>query len=732
MEQELMEFLMENQTEQPELLIKFKCKPEATLKAWAYYTESQWISLYGATGIGIFNVLNKYRSDPSKQVITKFPTIQNPLVDAAYEQYMEDASRLAQYPQVDKVVSIMHDVELKYFVTKKGFPPFIFIDGSSGVGKTQMAFTLMNRLKAERSVYYMLASDVNQQSQLIYQRYQGVSYALTMCVEKDLTTLSEKKLSCNNFLNEKLYCFGFILQLLQKSVDSYHVDLNQISIDPCWALDVLDVLKRFKALPVIIIDEFFTEDRSIDDQYQKCRLLLNMLRSLAMCVVIMGTNTSATNMLDSSIQNRNSGLEIEWCHLVTEMPPTHPSLIDQLPGCISDSIKNLVVNSRPWFARLALSFFKQQCEDEVFQKLSDVDKCDSMCKSLFAAVTQAKSVFRDASRSHGQVCMLFDMFYALDMEPEQTIRSSLVHHHFALNYPLHNTLLLLGDEELLCGTERWRSLEKYPVIDQDLLLYLCMSGGKGFSPFMSLTRRCEEQRRVSYQTFRETLRDLDQRRGFAVHSNNSVQQKPNFHDFEGDLAAAIVVSSHVGGVGGVGIEIFLSNVVYELSLGQSEYKLLEFGPSLKLKNNLKELLIPFMAPPNQIWPRSMLQNQSNRFRFANCTQPRDSAQVDFECTDGKVSGECKDRQKVDFSLCISLIQEMPYWSVLHLVLLRNMPKKFSESSEAKATLKAAKGDRKMSFTKVCLSDPELKVEPVRGLTSDDHCDVAVVFIVVSG
>ncbi|OQR83998.1 Crinkler (CRN) family protein [Thraustotheca clavata] len=108
------------------------------------------------------------------------------------------------------------------------FPlPFICVEGSSGMGKSQLAFTLFG----QRPYYYLLAIETT--AQFIYGNFDSISNAFNVCVEKDNPKGQEEAdiLSTQStfYQTEKLWTYGSIYALLKYSnSEEYQTNLEMI------------------------------------------------------------------------------------------------------------------------------------------------------------------------------------------------------------------------------------------------------------------------------------------------------------------------------------------------------------------------------------------------------------------------------------------------------------------------------------------------------------------------
>lgn len=109
----------------------------------------------------------------------------------------------------------------------KSLFPFIFLESSSGLGKTQMAFAMIQFCQEQEYQIHYLVSQIHEGSQEIYQAYSNRINTFNLCCGKDLLFLREMNLNVGvqSLENQSLYTFGFLCALLQGYVisSSYNI-----------------------------------------------------------------------------------------------------------------------------------------------------------------------------------------------------------------------------------------------------------------------------------------------------------------------------------------------------------------------------------------------------------------------------------------------------------------------------------------------------------------------------
>ncbi|KAE9233584.1 hypothetical protein PF004_g9623 [Phytophthora fragariae] len=253
---------------------------------------------------------------------------------------MGDQRELEYYQQQGKLIrkncdeyctEILRKVDEMY--ASSDFPlPFICIEGSSGMGKTQLAFALEGR----RPWFYWIATPITTGSQPIYENFSSISTAFSTCADKDdlmghkeelvLVSLSEL------YLHTELWTYGFIRALLEycSSKEQQHPHMIhfaksvKLNMKKCTCYDVSEVIeemkKQKKELPFFILDEMITDDNSVSGGKIRAAFQRNVFRALGLVVLIMGTDSEIAQLMEPPSQH-SSGAVHNWMSVVPRFPP---------------------------------------------------------------------------------------------------------------------------------------------------------------------------------------------------------------------------------------------------------------------------------------------------------------------------------------------------------------------------------------------------------------------------
>ncbi|KAE8895547.1 hypothetical protein PF003_g20687 [Phytophthora fragariae] len=159
----------------------------------------------------------------------------------------------------------------------------------------------------------------------------------------------------------------------------------------------------------------------------------------------------------------------------------------------------------------------------------------------------------------------------------------------------------------------WRPLCRFPAIDEDVLLYLAVLGGKTYSGYFD---------RVEYipHSTLEIFKMYPKGKGFSTHKNPNALAN-DFNAFENMVAHSIFCASRKKGVGGILFDDFFFELLCEfqdeprLEKMKIEDKTVVASDLLKGYDDLaylRETRIPFLAPPNATWPEYILDTRARR------------------------------------------------------------------------------------------------------------------------
>ena len=530
--------------------------------------------------------------------------------------------------------------------------PFIFLDGSSGMGKTQTAFTLMCR--DDLKVHYLVCTvskddETDTTQQVIYRRYKNISRSFLECVDID----SQSKKDYN--LHPSEAC-GFVVALITGRDKFKPMTLPEGSAE-IYSYSQKEENRSKKN--VVFLDEFPPVRNNTDH----LRWMRNLFRRLHLVTICSSTSSSVANLIRSSANSRDSHIPTDWCYIY----PRFPKVLPLSNNSFSDFGRYLFNNSRPLFSAM----FEEKLLDNPQLDISQV------LGLVGAGIHGLKSKFKD-SFAHGQVCLLFAIYHILYDKEENKNDSSGVfsNSHFANLVEEDEFILQLKSSNLFKkeGGKQWLPDLSFPSPKDDILLFLCLMGNKGYYPI------CESgtSDRVPFRNslnFMKRHRKLQRGTLDFRYENPDVPHNTGL-ELEAMSTAIVSLCSHYEGLEGIEFGKFVSHVLYELELLKSSDTV-----SCKVKGYqpFSKIVIPFLSAPSVPWPKEL--SSFAEYKFCNLRRSLNEDRIDFETDsfsslNGKeliMSGECKDLgSKIKTTKLEEILVRIPHNSVIHLVFVRDM------------------------------------------------------------
>jgi len=433
--------------------------------------------------------------------------------------------------------------------------------------------------------------------------------------------------------------------------------------------------EALKERPIVILDEFISRgilpNAILENQV---RLMRNAFRALDIIVIVMGTDTHASNILNVGLVSRMDTNEFTWCYVVSELPPYDPTYLQTVLEPVFDShsavvtlLRGLISQSRPLFATFAVKWFEGGL-------MRQTQSFPSMLDSLFGHVGllsgSAKRLFdpRDIRGIRGQLLLYFNYSYSSGNESHV---NDLIGKHFAkLNEPpvfCLSQFMYKYDSADAVGQlsgATWKPRCRFPRLDEDPLMFLSLSGGPHFHPFNG--------RRIS--TVVQELSATAERSGLFVKFDNANQITNDGMQLEAISIANVILSSHAHGIAGIACGPFIQHLLYNVQSTIVSADLVSV-PNVVL-NALQAFVVPFYGPPDVSWPNFMAQTADLGLRVGSISRPPNMKRVDMLADiykdgillpDG-LTGEAKDRNSMlSLPVVKNILLRIPLTSKLHLV-----------------------------------------------------------------
>ncbi|EEY69530.1 crinkler (CRN) family protein, partial [Phytophthora infestans T30-4] len=214
--------------------------------------------------------------------------------------------------------------------------PFICVEGSSGMGKSQLAFSLGGEgRKYPRPWFYWPLLSAGEEMQRVYWNFSSIATAFESVVKKDeLEKLPKAEIlnSASSFYTtQKLWTYGFIIELLRYDsradvgAQMIRVENETFEVAKCGLKDVIDARTKInnrKVLPFFILDEM-TPSGEIPNMMKLAAFQRNVFRACGLVVIVMGTDAKISNLVSQSQHSRTGS---HWWMTVVSSFPTYQSI----------------------------------------------------------------------------------------------------------------------------------------------------------------------------------------------------------------------------------------------------------------------------------------------------------------------------------------------------------------------------------------------------------------------
>lgn len=612
---------------------------------------------------------------------------------------LQTYNNIAEALKDDESVNALEHVLLEITSGSTSDVPFLFLEGSSGSGKSQMAFNLKEKLRRSRQCCYFLFERVRETSQDIYRNFANVSDLFLKCLEKDIESLDKDHVqspSCSALYERNLFVYGFLYALLIE-------ESGTVSITRKCGKDVADLIVSKgmeNCRPIVILDECIAITYTTNF---RVRFVRNCVRSLGLGLVMLGTDSRAVGVQDNIGAASRSGEPRRWCYICGEYPKVNLNILN-LPRNVPVWFPWILEHSRPLFAQIATQEYK---------KLEDNFHLDTLLSNVFVRVKSVKKIFSDYYGQLGQIRLFQNAHCQLkDFSDRST---ALIHSHFAqLNG--NEKSFYLNNDGMVENSGLWNPSSIFPSINDDVLLYLILMGGKEYSAFEL------DGKSVPYSYFFLKINSNSDHRAHILDFSNAAQKSNDGMFLEALLCTTVCLASHSNGISGVGLHQFLLNVVYHVQ----PRKINLSDIVIEGLDRLSHSVIPFLSPPNQEWPTFVTHIPETNFGYLRRTT--NFERVDLSASNN-IYGESKDYGSVILLETMrKIINRIPGDAKLELVFVRKLQSSYFNypaepfNQEFKGTTALNKG-----YFKIDASKHITRIESIPGLPSNSSANGIVIF-----
>ena len=590
--------------------------------------------------------------------------LQDPLnSDVALPVHVDEYARvhLVPYEQVAQTLRHSHQdeallktiEELPNRIAEDQSPPFIVLENSSGMGKTQMAFNLMARSDKVAVHYVVCATDCDlRREQSVYKAFRSRTDAFLTCMKRDKEVFWEGSVAGIAIRATTLWTFGFICAMVAGKA-SVSGPKTQADVRAC-----LRARAKMKLPCVFFLDEFphLASSNPRDKDKQRLRAMRNVFRVFPEIVLITSsTSGSARNMIVTGKLSRGTGpFKTLWCVV-------HPSLPHFVcnNGAIRHELLILLKHSRPFFAQEALRYMRNHPPPPNGSLVAYLDTMASELARKFMACKPRVDAFR-----FGQVCLFLATSFDAPECFKATDETNLIHEHYArlkemgpFDLQIDASGTLAKEAEL----SPWTSDCVFPPPEEDILLFLTLAGGKYFRALRGPQTEDPQMRTRIIEVWAEN----------KVSFANTNQISCDGMKLEALVAAAVANASHVNGFAGQSFPAFFSALLFDLGLAASRDQVVVY-PTEEVERFALKIHIPFLGPPNVEWPHFLAPT----LKLKNLKRTRNEDGIDFAVLDDTcLTGECKDyTSPLKTDTMKKVLLRVPSTSMVHLVVAKHLEK----------------------------------------------------------
>ncbi|KAF0731311.1 hypothetical protein Ae201684P_006698 [Aphanomyces euteiches] len=557
-------------------------------------------------------------------------------------KYYQNRGNLIQEKCKENCEEILKKVEDFYQLEELPLP-FICVEGSSGMGKSQLAFAL----QGDHPYFYWHATRLTESSQKMYKSFASISGWFSKFVLLDRPADRDDEDILNSislfYRNSELWTYGFLRALLdyccrENLVNGrmIHIHETTLNVAKCKLEDVRatieDMKSNCKNVPFFILDEM----SPLSSGMNVAAFQRNVLRVCGLVVVIMGTDSKVANLIPQALQSW-SGKHL-WMAILPRFPQYQfvlnkpdeevwARIVERFPV-----VEYIVKNSRGRFTRqfteLVLEIVKDHAKTIKEQEEIQLnDLLDNAFERIHSRILDEKLNF-DAEYAQ-MVAVSYTNVSKYDQQPAKKkarleVGASSIHKYFANLVDESPTDIILSKGQLHKDKPEDKSLPLvpwevkccFPRIDEDVLLYLSVLGGKSRSAYFKddihySTRRIFEKTKnmmiMAIRMLRQTTTGLS-RIWWPMQSFVPLEDMAckAFHSM---ISCLFVVEEE-----NTSKEILASDLLKGYS---------DLVDKLSSDN-----VIPFLAPPNAAWPESILQANKQGCNFGHLVRPENKERCD--------------------------------------------------------------------------------------------------------
>ena len=251
----------------------------------------------------------------------------------AYNEYTKRGKLLEN----DVQVAALRELMIAHHHENGDENTFYVAVGSSGVGKTQLAFALRN--EALRVIHLVCATPVDQK---VYEYNSALHRQFMEMVKRDCTGLNEPPSTNDPVWKQPLYTCGFLAALANRAmgasdepfsrrkVREARLEIRRKAVIPIAIM--LDEVPQLPPQPSNTLKQSANGKHADESAIRFC-FIRNVCRLMGFITILSGSNLSLSNYFDKRMNSsgqRHNGPRI-WCRIITKFPSSHRQLVNVPP-----------------------------------------------------------------------------------------------------------------------------------------------------------------------------------------------------------------------------------------------------------------------------------------------------------------------------------------------------------------------------------------------------------------
>eukprot|EP00041_Stephanoeca_diplocostata_P029725 m.885235 g.885235 ORF g.885235 m.885235 type:complete len:828 (+) comp23617_c0_seq3:94-2577(+) len=554
----------------------------------------------------------------------------------------------------------------------------ILFDGSSGLGKTQVAFALVDR----PVLYFVFDSSENMQP--IYQPFRTATTLLEDAYTRDVGVVHRRTFNNASSLRRcsvKLWVCAVVRHFLRDEKEVLTQDTGEaITVHEDGKITVGELMQNLEHMnpkPAVVLDEVYATVQV--DTSAAVDGILTFFRALNLRPIVTGTNSVVGELADGSGSRESDPSTAEHSDVLLLVHPlrflpeplvlaeTRRSLPHFTESCVCERWQRLLQlilrQGRPLFTRIIVQEIWRTYQ-RTRSALSESHMGDVLRQCILRLNIQKKHArTKDAGRL-AQLRLFLPMHRTT---PQKAIGpNTMIRYHFAKVHGsnielLHTSSGWVKFTKNPAGRQLWKPSCTFPQIDKEPLLYLLMA--TALNPDVPVFGLDKEKPRTATSAIRHAMNTSLLER-VDLGNPNAASRQGEFLEAVAMTAIGIASTLNPPYVGTPWRDFF-ARLFCELQMNMPEDLRYE-DSDLPVERFLdsQHATIPYMIPS--------VNKEESKF-LDTVWRPKNGEMVDILTSFEWLSGECKFRgEKVAGAMIIQNMERVPANSKVHIVFAHKL------------------------------------------------------------